>query len=123
MAFLPFEPITACALTLACLGAPAPGDASLTLTQHESSGAAAIVTLHCDPVSGTHPDADRACATLSDAGGDFARIESEDAACTLEYAPIEVHARGNWHGKRVEYATTYPNRCVAVAESRGVFGF
>ncbi|WP_344415812.1 SSI family serine proteinase inhibitor [Amycolatopsis minnesotensis] len=123
---MPFllEPIVAGALTLASLGSPAAtAPTSLQLNAHDTTGRVAAVSLACDPARGTHPKSDSACAVLDSVNGDFARLPLHDQACTLVYAPVEVTATGVYRGQRVDFRTTYPNRCAADAGSSGVFGF
>ncbi|MBN6037548.1 SSI family serine proteinase inhibitor [Amycolatopsis sp. 195334CR] len=124
MAIFPFEPLTACALTLACIGGPAhPADASIALSTLDAGGRSGAVVLQCDPAGGTHPHAKSACDALTGAEGDLSRVTPKDVACTLEYAPVEARAFGTWKGEQVDFRTTYPNRCAADAHSGGVFGF
>ncbi|WP_243859618.1 SSI family serine proteinase inhibitor [Amycolatopsis arida] len=120
----PFEPITACALTLACLGGPAaPPEASLTLSLYEVDGAAKTVTLHCAPAYGSHPDPQEACSSLAQAGGDLTKLPVKQQSCIMIYDPVKAVAHGIWRGKPVHFRATYPNSCVADSETGGVFGF
>ncbi|WP_020666218.1 SSI family serine proteinase inhibitor [Amycolatopsis nigrescens] len=124
MAFLPFEPITACALTLACLGAPAqPADTSLSFSMNRDNGATSSVSLSCEPSGGSHPTSDAACETLKKVNGDFSRLPVAERACVLIYAPVNVEVTGSWRGKPVSFQREYPNTCVASAESTDVFTF
>jgi hypothetical protein len=124
MALFPFEPLSACALTLMCIGGPAtPADSALTLTTHHVNGSAKSVVLHCNPATGSHPAPAKACAALARADGEFEDLETEEVACTLIYAPVQATAHGHWRGEPVDFETVYPNSCVAGAESSGVFAF
>jgi hypothetical protein len=124
MAFIPFEPITACALTLACLAAPVqPVASSLLLSLHETAGRVAVASLSCEPAGGSHPKKEAACETLRSVGGDFGRITSRPQNCTMIYQPVDVTASGTWRGKPVKFAATYASRCSADAGSRGIFDF
>lgn len=81
------------------------------------------VLLLCGPDGGTHPDASAACESLRDVAGEFADLPRVDETiCTMEYAPVEVQARGRWE-EPVAYRETFSNRCVASAETDAVFGF
>ncbi|UJW32223.1 subtilase-type protease inhibitor [Saccharothrix sp. AJ9571] len=124
MAIFPFEPLTACALTLACLSGPVhPAGTSIALSTLDAGGRSGAVVLQCDPAGGTHPEAKAACAALTGANGDLNSVSPKDMSCTLEYAPVEARAFGTWKGKQVDFSTTYPNRCAADAHSGGVFAF
>jgi hypothetical protein len=125
MAFLPFEPMTACAMAAACLAGPVhPVASTFDLTMADGGARAAVsVTLTCDPTGGNHPKGEDACDALHSAGGDFSKLPKRKQSCTLEYAPVEVSAKGQWRGKPVEFHTKFSNRCEASAESSGVFDF
>ncbi|MET8845881.1 SSI family serine proteinase inhibitor [Amycolatopsis sp. NPDC004625] len=110
-------------MSLGCLAPAHPPASTLQLTTHDTANRVSSVLLTCEPTGGTHPKRDKACAVLSDAGGDFARITARHQMCTLIYAPVDVTAIGTWHGKPVSYTTTFPNRCEADRDSDGVFAF
>lgn len=80
------------------------------------------VRLNCFPSRGsTHPRPHLACRVLKRAGGDFAKLPRTDRACPMIYQPVTVVAHGSWKGKPTGFARTYPNKCVAGAESSNVF--
>ena len=110
-------------MSLSCLAPAQPPASTLQLTSHDTANRIGSVVLTCDPAGGTHPKRDKACAVLSGAGGDFSRITARHQACTLIYAPVDVMAVGDWHGKPVSFRTTYANRCEADRDSDGVFAF
>jgi hypothetical protein len=123
-----FEPLAACALTLACLGTAQPAsaaevDTNLTLSIRDASNHATSVTLECEPTGGTHPHAETACSTLLEANGDFARLRHLESMCTYIYAPVEVRVRGHWRGRDLLFQRTFSNHCIANVDSGGVFGF
>ncbi|MFF3330948.1 SSI family serine proteinase inhibitor [Streptomyces sp. NPDC002888] len=76
--------------------------------------------LLCDPPQG-HARAADACAELRAAGGDIGHIPPKDAICTMLYAPVTVHARGEWGGRQVAYERTFSNKCVLAARTGAVF--
>jgi hypothetical protein len=81
-----------------------------------------VATLECDPVGGTHPHGDIACAALDRVGGNFADLEDlQGIYCTAQYQPVTVRVIGTWKHCAVEFQHTYPNACVAHIESGGVF--
>ncbi|WP_037671667.1 subtilase-type protease inhibitor [Streptomyces griseus] len=102
--------------------AASPGDwLYLTLTRGGASVDDSRGTLLlCDPPQG-HPRAADACAQLRRAGGDIGRIPAKDAICTMQYAPVTVHARGTWDGRPVAYERTFSNGCVLAARTGSVF--
>jgi hypothetical protein len=82
-----------------------------------------LVTLNCEPASGTHPSRDEACAVLARAGGDFTRLKPLDRLCTLNYSPTRVRADGRWHGRQVEWEAVFPNECAAESQTEMVFAY
>jgi hypothetical protein len=122
MAF--FEPITACALTLACLGAPAqPAGTSFELSMQTADRSTGAVSLRCQPASGTHPKPVHACAELAAVNGHFERLHPRPLACTLIYQPVDVSADGHWRGKRRTFTATFANPCLAAVGTNGIFDF
>lgn len=102
---------------------PVPNSTAQLTMQEENQQEADVTTLTCEPSGGTHPQADDACGALIDADGDFTRLPVQSRACTLQYAPVTVHASGTWRGEPVDFQHTYANRCAAASETGGVFSF
>ncbi len=93
---------------------PRPGPAAgsrLTLTRVAEAGGAAAVELTCNPDGGGHPDPGQACAQLSRAGANPARIKPADRYCFLLYKPVTAQLSGVWRGRTVKWAHTYGNSC------------
>lgn len=89
-----------------------------------TGGAARSVTLTCEPVGGTHPDAGAACAALTAANGDISRVPREYAYCTFIYRPVIASASGTWNGRPVSYSRQFSNDGCANATTGGhVFHF
>ncbi|WP_328421914.1 SSI family serine proteinase inhibitor [Streptomyces sp. NBC_00443] len=76
--------------------------------------------LLCDPPQG-HGKAAEACAELEKAGGDISLLRTADSFCPMIYAPVTVHARGEWQGRPVEYRETFANGCAMGARTGAVF--
>lgn len=76
--------------------------------------------LLCDPPQG-HGKAAEACADLERVGGDISRLRTVDAFCPMIYAPVTVHARGEWNGRPVDYRETFANGCAMGARTGSVF--
>lgn len=102
---------------------PIPSSTIQLTMQEENQQEADVTTLTCEPSGGTHPEADTACDALLNADGDFAQLPVESRACTLQYAPVTVHASGTWQGEPIHFQHTYANRCAATSETGGVFNF
>ncbi|GAA1425221.1 SSI family serine proteinase inhibitor [Streptomyces thermospinosisporus] len=93
----------------------------ITVTPQESRTAVPrTALLRCDPPGG-HARAAEACADLAAAGGRIDRIPAKDTYCTMVYAPVTAHARGEWRGRPVDYSETFPNRCTMEARRGAVF--
>jgi subtilisin inhibitor-like len=121
MAFSVFAPVAASVVALAA--APGQPATDLALAVQHGPGPAASVSLGCEPASGTHPDPAGACRTLSIVDGDFSRLPHENTACPDLWDPVSATATGHWRGRPVQFDHTYPNKCLADAESSGVFSF
>lgn len=69
-------------------------------------------TLTCDPVGGTHPEADKACVALSKAKTDWFAPVAKDAVCTEIYGgPEEATVKGVWRGKQIDATFKRNNGC------------
>ncbi|MFI5686598.1 SSI family serine proteinase inhibitor [Streptomyces sp. NPDC051636] len=121
VALLAASPASAAART-------APGDTHrgdwlyLTVTRGDARYAETRGTLlRCGPPRG-HARAAEACAELTAAGGDIGAIpQTKDVFCPMIYAPVTVHARGEWHGRLVAYRETFSNACAMGARTGAVF--
>jgi hypothetical protein len=119
--------LTAAALLVACAGpaeaaAKSPGDwLYLTVSRGEARSYDTRGTLLlCDPPQG-HARAAEACAELDATGGDLRALPPRDTFCPMVHAPVTVHARGEWHGRPVDYTETFSNACVMAASTGAVF--
>ncbi|ANP50240.1 hypothetical protein J2Z21_001033 [Streptomyces griseochromogenes] len=77
--------------------------------------------LLCDPLPLGYARAAEACAELEAAGGDIARIPQKKVFCPMIFAPVTVHAHGQWNGRPVDYQETYSSKCVMEARTGAVF--
>ena len=114
--------VAACALALTC-PPTASADHVVELSMRDTKGMNTSVELRCEPSGGSHPAADEACGKLGAVGGDFGSLPTVSRQCILMYAPVDVTAKGVWAGEPVEFAASYANRCVAAAQTNGVFDF
>ena len=107
----------ALAITLTSPALAAPGAAAdaggtrLTVSVTWAPGLTATWTLECDPTGGTHPNARRACATLSAIPHPFAK-EPAGLACTMIYGgPETARVTGRWQGARVAKSFNRTDGC------------
>ncbi|MFF7352661.1 MULTISPECIES: SSI family serine proteinase inhibitor [Streptomyces] len=77
--------------------------------------------LLCDPLPLGYARAAEACAELEAARGDIARIAQKKVFCPMIFAPVTVHAHGQWNGQPVDYQETYSSKCVMEARTGAVF--
>lgn len=124
MAFIAAMTLTPAIAAPAVAEAPA-SQLRLTVSPGEQPGQnARRVTLHCDPSGGSHPNPAAACAELAKVAGDIGAMNVEpDKACTMQYEPITVTARGRWEGKQVNFTKTYGNPCVLRVTTGPLFSF
>ncbi|MFJ9815597.1 SSI family serine proteinase inhibitor [Streptomyces sp. NPDC101151] len=93
----------------------------LSVTRGEAqSGDTRGTLLLCGPPLG-HPHAAQACAELEAVDGDIARMPQTKVFCPMIFAPLTVHARGQWNGRPVDYQETYSSKCVMSARTGLVF--
>jgi subtilisin inhibitor-like len=75
------------------------------------AGPARRWTLTCNPVSGTHPNAERACARLGSVSTPFRRVP-RDAVCTEIYGgPQEAFVTGTFRGRPISAHFNRVNGC------------
>ncbi|MFJ3922336.1 SSI family serine proteinase inhibitor [Streptomyces sp. NPDC090022] len=71
--------------------------------------------LACDPVDGTHPKADRACARLAELARDgkdpFARAPRDEMCTMADGGPATARVRGTWQGREVDTTFRRRNGC------------
>ena len=105
--------------------AAAPLPSSLTLTATTSGQAPHVVELTCDPVAGTHPDAQLACLQLDQVDGDIATMPGTEAHifCPMIFQPITVSATGLWRGRTVLFQDRYTNGCERDNKTGNLFRF
>ncbi|MET7680748.1 SSI family serine proteinase inhibitor [Streptomyces sp. NPDC005423] len=119
--------------TVLLTAAPAPAQAAagtgvrsdwlyLTVTHGDarSSDTRGTLLVCGNPPRG-HAHAAEACAELDRAGGDIAAIPPKSVYCTMIYAPVTAHARGQWKGRPVDYTQKFSNSCALHARTGGVF--
>jgi hypothetical protein len=110
-------------LTPAAGAAAQAGQYRLSIVPHDGA-APRTVTLTCDPVGGTHPDAKAACADLALADGEIAKIPPAAGGCTGLYDPVTAQASGTWNGRPVSYRQVFTNDgCANMATGGNVFAF
>ncbi|MEU1981211.1 SSI family serine proteinase inhibitor [Nocardia sp. NPDC019395] len=81
-------------------------------------------TLLCAPKeAGTHPEPADACAELEAAGGDFAELTAEPAACPMIYEPVSLVVVGLWDSRPVTYQHDFANWCVMANAAEHVYKF
>ncbi|MGH4008777.1 MAG: SSI family serine proteinase inhibitor [Pseudonocardiaceae bacterium] len=105
-------------------GASATAEQSFLALSVQAEDNASVATLRCDPPSGSHSNADAACAALADAGGDFSKLTGQPGTlCPDIFDPVTAQARGQYRGAPVAFQQTYPNRCDLDRQTAPVFQF
>jgi hypothetical protein len=117
--------LAAACVTAAPAAAAGPLPSSLTLTATTDGRAPHVVELTCDPVAGTHPDAQLACYQLEQVDGDIAHMPGTEAHifCPMIFQPIEVSATGLWRGHTVLFQDKYTNSCERDNKTGNLFRF
>ncbi|MCA1188474.1 MULTISPECIES: SSI family serine proteinase inhibitor [unclassified Saccharopolyspora] len=112
-------------LTPATAGAAATqSDLTLTIAAKDRAELPRTVSLRCEPVGGSHPNAAAACDSLTTAGGDFEQLgQAHTGQCTMELKPVVGTAHGTWQGRPVHFEKEFGNQCVAASAAGAVFDF
>lgn len=81
-------------------------------------------TLLCAPEQGgAHPEPADACAELTAAGGDFAALTAEPAACPMVYEPVSLLVIGLWESRPVTYQHDFGNWCMLAGAAEYLYKF
>lgn len=103
--------------------ATVPG-AVLELSVTNLSGYTYSADLTCLPTGGTHSNPWSACDALKVAKGDLDNLAPQDwRACTREYSPVILSAKGHWKGDKVAWSKAFGNECEAHRQTSGLFDF
>ncbi|MDX6278895.1 MAG: hypothetical protein QOJ72_3023 [Nocardioidaceae bacterium] len=71
-----------------------------------------VMTLRCDPVGGSHPQAAQACAALAKAGTNVFKPVSKSQVCSMLYGgPQTATVKGTYDGKPVRATFKRTNGC------------
>lgn len=128
------RPFTVAATALIALGAAVPAHAAegipapkgglfLTVSGADNTWIRGVL-LRCTPEpAGHHPQAAQACAAIEEAAGDFDALADDPHACTKEFDPVTVSAKGVYQGQVISWHKTYPNVCTMDADTGYVFRF
>lgn len=117
--------------TVAGLGLASAADAAptpptrifLTITSG-ATGDVKEVYLGCGPTGGNHPQAEVACGALTEAGGDFEKLQGRtDMVCPMIYEPVVAEAQGTFDGVPVGWKKNFGNTCELNAKTGTVFAF
>ncbi|EWM15963.1 SSI family serine proteinase inhibitor [Kutzneria sp. 744] len=113
------------AVCVTAVPAAAAMPSTLSLTATTRGQAPHVVELTCDPVAGTHPDAQLACLQLDQVDGDIANMPGTEAHifCPMIFQPIKVSATGLWRGRTVLFQDSYTNSCERDNKTGSLFRF
>lgn len=110
----PTTPAPAPSITLP--GGPSPtgstaSGSELTILVEDGTGTTTTWTLTCDPVGGTHPAPEQACAALQ-RGGEALNPVPPDKMCAQVYSgPERATITGTWQGRQVSATLSRVNSC------------
>lgn len=111
---VPLLLLTACGASEDALDTgAAPPPSELSVAYDAGDGSASVTwTLVCGaPVSGTHPEAEAACAHLQELEAPLAPLPP-DMICTEQYGgPQTARVTGRWAGEPVDLELTRSNGC------------
>ncbi|REE95382.1 SSI family serine proteinase inhibitor [Thermomonospora umbrina] len=110
------------------LAGPVSADPSTQLTfavvPENGTGTPRTATLTCEPVAGTHPDAEFACEDLIKADGHIELIQPVNGMCPHIVQPVTASVTGTWRGSPRSYKKSFTNACHANLLTGGhIFNF
>lgn len=92
--------------------AATPDSASqLTITVDDGTGATTRWTLTCDPVGGTHPDPEGACAAVDGHRKALDPLPAGRACAQVYSGPERAQITGNWRGERISASLSRNDAC------------
>ena len=101
-------------LVAGCAGPSAgTGDSNLTVVYDAGRGGAVTTwTLTCDPIGGSHPEAEAACEALTQNAASALPAVPADRICTQSIGgPQTASVTGRWNDADVESRFTLANGC------------
>jgi hypothetical protein len=102
--------LSACGRDGVDAGAGATADLLIEATR--ASGTQVSWTLTCDPVAGSHPEAEQACAVLAAAEDELLMPVPADSVCTEQYGgPDTARITGTWRGRVIDVSLSRINGC------------
>ncbi|MGW6932764.1 SSI family serine proteinase inhibitor [Lentzea sp. NPDC054927] len=115
--------LAAPAIPATATAAPLLPESTLILSVQQEMGSFDNTLLNCEPAGGPHKNAKTACEALAPVQGDFTKLETGDAMCTMELNPTKAKLHGTWQGKKVDFEETFANPCVMRVNTDKVFDF
>jgi hypothetical protein len=93
-------------------GPPSSAAASqLTIVVDDGTGATTTWTLTCDPVGGTHPDAEAACNALTEHRSALRPVPKDKMCAQVYGGPERATISGTWGDQRVLATLSRVNSC------------
>lgn len=90
---------------------PSTSASQLSIVVAEGTGSTTTWTLTCDPVGGTHPQADQACTALEQHHSALAPVP-EDRMCAQIYSgPQRATITGTWRGQPISAVLSRTDAC------------
>ncbi|MFT4166422.1 MAG: SSI family serine proteinase inhibitor [Microlunatus sp.] len=83
----------------------------LTITIDDGTGKTTSWTLTCDPVGGTHPDPQGACAALDNHRGALDPVPAGRACAQVYSGPERAQVAGTWRGEPISASLSRNDAC------------
>ncbi len=83
----------------------------LTITVDDGTGKTTRWTLTCDPVGGTHPDPEGACAAVDGRRSALDPVPAGRACAQVYSGPERAEITGTWRGKKISATLSRNDAC------------
>lgn len=93
--------------------APSPSTSAseLSVVVDDGTGTTTTWTLSCDPIGGTHPDAEQACAALDEHRSALAPVATGRMCAQVYSGPQRATITGTWRGQSVSTVLSRTDAC------------
>lgn len=92
-------------------GSPSPDSARLTIVVDNGAGSTTTWTLTCDPIGGTHPDPEGACAALRDHPTALDPVPKDKMCAQVYGGPQRATISGTWGDEQVFASLSRTDAC------------
>lgn len=97
--------------TAGSTGSPTAGGSQLTIVVDDGAGTTTTWTLTCDPVGGSHPEPERACAVVEKNRSALDPVPKDKMCAQVYSGPQRATVSGTWRHEQVQASLSRINSC------------